>query len=170
MEYGYEKVLMVQRRCGVSFEEADKALKQTKGDVDKACTYAIRKKNQDNSWSKKVLSALNNFVTYRIKINKNGETRFNIPMGIIIVIIFLYLIVVSTSYYYRNSGMGFILFCVFAIVVLTGHTLEITPGEKKQEQKLEKVNSNIIVEEEVLEVFAEDEVHEDDEYNTIEIE
>ena len=54
MEYGYEKVLEVQRRCGITFEEADRAMKAEKGNVDKACAYAMRKKKAPNGWFKKI--------------------------------------------------------------------------------------------------------------------
>jgi hypothetical protein len=171
MDYGYEKILIVQRKCGVSFEDADKALKWAKGDEDKACRYAIRKKGRDRGWLKKTLDALNNFLTYRIKISKDGDVKFNIPLGIIIIICFFAMIIFSGGRYYNRNGIGILGLIVFAIIVLTGYSIEISQAEKKQEHKLEKIVSDEMPEDEVFEQFQEDEVEaQEDGYNTIEIE
>lgn len=167
MEYGYQKVLEVQRRCEITFEEADKALKAEKGDVDKACAFAMRKKQKDNTWTKKVWEALKNFLNYRMKISKNGTVKFEIPLGIVVGIS---LFIGLFSFYGRRS-LGLLYFCIFAVTVATGHSLEFVPAEKKAETYLEKVEKPEVTEEEVYENSADQEVEpEDDGYNLIEIE
>lgn len=172
MEHGYEKILEVQRRCGVSFEEADRAMKFGKGDVDKACAFAFRRKNKDlrnKGWFIKTINALSNFLTYRIKISKNSKVKFDIPMGIILVIS-LFVLIISSGRYYRYGGLGIIFFCVFAVTVLTGYSLEFAPAPKKEEVKLEKAIIEEKKENQVFEEYHEDEVDEaEDGYNTIEI-
>jgi hypothetical protein len=171
MKYGYEKVLEVQRRCGVSFEEADKALKSERGNVDRACAYAIRKKKPEKTKSvlKKEVGSLTNFITYRIKISKNGDTKFDMSMGIVLLIslpVFIF------SWAVEEFGiLGVLYFCIFAITVFAGYSLEFVPAGKKAEEKLEKVAKKEKSEEEVYENNADQEVaREADGFNSIEIE
>ena len=167
MEYGYQKVLEVQRRCEITFEEADKALKAEKGDVDKACAFAMRKKKKDNSWTKIVWEALKNFITYRMRISKNGSVKFEIPLGIVLGISAF----IGMFSYYTSRMLGLLYFCIFVVTVATGHSLEFVPAEKKAETSIEKVETQEISEEEVYEKSADQEVEpEDDGYNLIEIE
>lgn len=171
MKYGYEKVLEVQRRCGVSFEEADKALKAEKGDVDKACVYAIRKKKPEktNKLLNGEMGSLKNFITYRIKISKNGETKFDISMGIVLLISFPVLLF---SLCLEEFGiLGLLYFCIFAVTVFAGYSLEFIPAKKEEESKLEKVAQEQKTEEEVYEQNAEQEVEQEGNgFNSIEIE
>ena len=171
MKYGYEKVLEVQRRCGVSFEEADKALKAEKGDLDRACVYAIRKKKPEkaNRLLSGELGSLKNFITYRVKISKKGETKFDISMGIVL---FISLMLFIFSWGVDEFGiLGVLYFCIFAITVFAGYSLEFVPAAKKQEQRLQKVAHEEKTEEEVYAQNAEQEVEpEDNGFNSIEIE
>ncbi len=165
MNYGYEKILEVQRRCGVSFEDADKALKVEKGDADKACALAMRKKQKGNFVESK-FGSLRNFVTYRIKISKNGESKFNISMGIVLLISAIIFIYSMLTYEY--GALTVIYLTVFAITIFSGYSLEFSPVEEEQEA-LEKKPSEK-TEDEVYEINAEHEVElERDGYNSIEI-
>jgi hypothetical protein len=166
MNYGYEKILEVQRRCGVSFEDADKALKAEKGDADKACALAMRKK-QKGSLAENKFGSLKNFLTYRIKISKNGESKFNISMGIVLLIsavILMYCVIVD-----EYGALAVIYLLVFGITIFAGYSLEFSPSEEEKE-KLERKPSEK-TEDEVYETNAEHEVEpESDGYNSIEIE
>lgn len=164
MDYGYEKILNVQRRCGVSFEIADKALRYSKGDIDKACIYALRKSSQQKSKFSKFMSALANFITYRFIISKDDDAVINIPTGI--VILFSFVIMIITNGF---SGFAFLCFFLLGIIIMTGFTMSITP-KVELEQKVQKINNQVMQEEEVFEQYSEDEVEDEDGYNTIEIE
>ncbi len=169
MEYGYQKVLEVQRRCEVSFEEADRALKAEKGDVDKACVYALRRKKVNKGWWDKMIASLKNFITYRIKIRKGEKVKFDIPMGLVLAIS-LFVLFITSFGYYRRSGLGAIYFCIFAVTVFTGYSLEFVPGKNEEEVKLESVAQKAKTEEEVYEQNAEHEVEsEDNGFNSIEL-
>lgn len=164
MDYGYEKILNVQRRCGVSFEVADKALKYSKGDIDKACIYALRKSSQQKGWFGRMMSALANFITYRFIISKDDEVVINIPTGIVILFSFVIMFITNEFFVF-----AFLAFFLVGIIILAGYTLSITP-KVINEQKVEKINNQVLQEEDVFENYSEDEVEEEDGYNTIEIE
>ena len=168
MEYGYQKVLEVQRRCGVSFEDADKALKTEKGDVDKACVLAMRKKGQSEKLNKEI-GRLKNFITYRMKISRDGEIKFDISLGIIMLVSIL--VVIFSFWRDGFAVLSLLYFIIFAITVFTGYSLEFVPDEKRQETKLETVQEKEKTEEQVFEENTENEVAPDDEgFNLIEIE
>lgn len=168
MEYGYQKVLEVQRRCGVSFEAADKALKAEKGDVDKASAFAMRKKKTNEVLNKNI-GSFKNFISYRVIIRKNEEIKFDISMGIVLLIS---LLISIFSFEIDGFTVLFIAYLViFAITIFSGYSLEFVPGKKKEEPKIVKLAQEEKTEEEVYEENAEQEVElEDNGYNSIEIE
>ena len=44
MNYGYQDIKRVMAEASVSFEDADKALKKVRGNIDEAIIIALRKK------------------------------------------------------------------------------------------------------------------------------
>lgn len=169
MEYGYQKVMEVQRRCGINFEDADRALKAEKGDADKACVYAMRRKKNAEARNRQV-GRFRNFITYRVIISKDGKSKVDVSTGVVLLISFLALIF--------SLGVdvdAFVVLAVFylsiiVITIFTGNAIKLVPDSDSKDLKLETVEKSTKSEEEVYEENVEHEVEAvDDGFNSIEI-
>ena len=164
MKYGYEKILRVQRTCGVSFEEADKALKRAKGNEEQARLYALRSKKKKDGVFIRATMSLMNLITYRIKIKRNGKIYLDLALGIVLLIYFLLF-----SFFY-NGNIFFVTAVILLIIVLSGSSMHIQPRQQKDES-VELINTNPMDEDTVLETYSEEEVNEEEDgLHTIEIE
>ncbi len=169
MEYGYEKVMEVQRRCGINFEDADKALKAEKGDVNKACVYAMRKKKKSETMNRRI-GKISNIFTYRVIINKEGKPKVDVSMGVICALTFLVWLIRVSAFHGANGVLAIFYLCVLVLTIITGNTLIIAPNPTNKDMKMEAVEKKDTSEEEVYEQSAEHEVEsEDDGFNSIEI-
>ncbi len=164
MNYGYEKILRVQKACGVSFEEADKALKRTKGNEEQARLYALRNKKKKDGAIVRTTMSLMNLINYRVKVVRNKKVYIDLALGIVLLIYFLLLL------FFYDGNIFFVTVVVFLIIVLSGSSLHLQPKQNKDEA-VELIRTSPMDEDTVLEAYSDEEVTEDkDGLHTIEIE
>ena len=163
MNYGYQDIKRVMAEASVSFEDADKALKKTHGNIDQAVIIALRKKKGGSRALENVIDAFVRLFYYRLRVEK-GEKKFIDVALWIVVVIFVIGTMFSYSYYVISS------ICAVAaiIILLSGSRLTLEPRPKK-ETETEFVAVEPMKEDEVLQNYPDEEVAEEDGYNSIEV-
>jgi len=162
MNYGYQDIKHVMTQASVSFEDADKALKKAHGNIDQAIIIAMRKKK--DSSSRAVESAVDAFVQlfyYRLHIEKGDRKYIDVALWVVAAIL-----VIGTMFSYYVIGP--ICAVAAAIILLSGSKLTIEPKPKK-ETEAEAIPVEPMQEDEVLQNYPDEEVAEQDGYNSIEV-
>jgi|GEM_PF-2262429 len=89
MKYNYQDITKLQSEAEVNFEIADKALKKSRGDFNKAMYLAMKQKKKYESRSKtahQVNDVFDTFFSYRFLAYKKNRTYINIRMWIFILV------------------------------------------------------------------------------------
>ncbi len=162
MNYGYQDIKRVMAEASVSFEDADKALKKTHGNIDQAVIIALRKKK--DSSSRALEGAVDAFVRlfyYRLRIEKGDRKFIDVALWIVAVIL-----VVGTMF--SNYVIGPICAVAAIIILLSGSKLTLEPRLQK-ETKTDVLVIEPMKEDEVLQNYPDEEVAEEDGYNSIEV-
>ncbi len=169
MEYGYQKVMEVQRRCGINFEDADKALKAEKGDTDKACVYAMRRKKKSEAMNKRI-TQISNIFLYRVIIEKDSKIKVDVSTGVIFVLTFFVWLFQGMIFLGVDGIISVFYLGAIALAIITGHTIIIAPKQNASDKKIEAVEKETETEEEIYAQNAEHDVEsEGDGFNSIEI-
>lgn len=163
MSYGYQDIKHVMQKASVSFEDADKALKKVHGKIDEAIIIALRKKKRNGGIVERAVDAFVRLFYYRLRVEK-GEKKF-IDMALwIVVIIFIIGIISPYSYNVISS----ICAVAFIVILFSGSKLTFEP-RKQKEIETELVDVTPMEEDKVLQDYPDEEVTEEDGYNSIEV-
>jgi len=163
MSYGYQDIKRVMAEASVSFEDADKALKKVRGNINEAVIIALRKKKGSYGIIESAVDAFVRLFYYRLRVEK-GDKKF-IDMALwVVVIIFIIGTMISYSYHVISS------ICAVAVIIIlfSGSKLTLEP-RRQREPEAELVDVEPMEEDEVLQNFPDEEVAEEDGYNSIEV-
>lgn len=163
MKYGYQDIKRVMAEASVSFEDADKALKKVRGNVDEAVIIALRKKKDGGSILERSIDAFVRLFYYRLRIEKGDKKFIDIALWIVAVIF-----IIGAAIPYSNNVIFFISSVAVIIILFSGSKLTLEPRRQK-ETKTELIDVEPMKEDEVLENYPEEEVAEEDGYNSIEV-
>ena len=154
MNYGYQDIKRVMAEASVNFEDADKALKKTHGNIDQAAIIALRKKKGGGRALESALDAFVRLFYYRLRIEKGDRKFIDVALWIVVVI-FVSGTMFSYSYYVISS------ICAVAVIIilLSGSKLTLEPRPKK-ETETEVVAVEPMKEDEVLQNYPDEEVAE----------
>jgi len=83
MKITEEMIRALQNKIDISYEEAERYLQKSKGDVDIA--VMLYKEKQD-SFSGKINSGLGGFLKYRIIITRSGRTLVDLPIALMLLL------------------------------------------------------------------------------------
>lgn len=89
MKYTYQDITKLQNEAEVSFEIADKALKKSRGNFNKALYVAIKRKKRYEKRSettKQVSEVFKNIFGYRFVVYKGAHTYINVRVWILILV------------------------------------------------------------------------------------
>lgn len=163
MKYGYQDIKRVMAEASVSFEDADKALKNVRGNVDEAVITALRKKKGSDGILERWVEAFARLFFYRVRVEKGDKKFLDIALWIVVTIIIIGAII-SSAY-----DVVFLICLVPIIIILfSGSKLTLEPRRQK-ETKTELIDVEPMKEDEVLENYPDEEVTEEDGYNSIEV-
>lgn len=161
MNYGYQDIKRVMAEASVSFEDADKALKKTHGNIDQAVIIALRKKKGGSHALEGAVDAFVRLFYYRLRIEKGDKKFIDVALWIVAVIL-----VVGTMF--SNYVIGPICAVAAIIILLSGSKLTLEPRLQK-ETKTDVLVIEPMQEDEVLQNYPDEEVAEEDGYNSIEV-
>lgn len=163
MNYGYEDIKRVMTEASVSFEDADKALKKVHGNGDQAVIMALRKKKGRGSVLESAIDAFVRLFFYRLRVEKGNKTFIDVALWIVVVVL-----TVGTFFQYSNYIISAICTVVFIIILFSGSRLTLEPKRQK-ETKTELVDVKPMEGDEVLQNYPDEDVTEEDGYNSIEV-
>ncbi len=163
MNYGYQDIKHVMAEASVSFEDSDKALKKVRGNVNEAVIIALRKKKGRGGVLERAVDAFVRLFYYRLRIEKGDKKFLDVALWIVAAV-FVIGAIISYSYYVISP-----ICAVAAIIILfSGSKLTLEPRRQK-EKKTELVDVAPMEEDEVLQNYPDEEVTEEDGYNSIEV-
>ena len=163
MNYGYQDIKRVMAEASVSFEDADKALKKVHGNVNEAVIIALRKKKGRGGILERVVDAFVRLFYYRLRVEKGDKKFIDIALWIVAAII-----VVGAMGSYSHYVISSICAVAALIILFSGSKLTLEPGRQK-ETEAELVDVEPMEEDEVLQNYPDEEVAEEDGYNSIEV-
>jgi redox-sensitive bicupin YhaK (pirin superfamily) len=163
MNYGYQDIRRVMAEASVSFEDADKALKKVHGNINEAVMIALRKKKGRSGVLEHAVDAVVRLFYYRLRVEKGDKTFLDVALWIVAAV-FLVGIMISYSHY-MISSIGTV---AVIIVLLSGSKLTLEPKRQK-EAETALVDAAPMEEDEVLQNYPDEEVAEEDGYNSIEV-
>jgi len=162
MNYGYQEIQRVMKEARVSFEEADRALKKSRGNIGEAVILALRKKNGQDGLFERGIDAFVRLFRYRVRIEKDGRKYFDLALWIIGVVMFMAEIALS-------YGKTFTIYAVIALIILfSGSKLTLEPRAARDAEP-ELVEAEPMQEDEVLQNYPDEEVSEQEGYNSVEV-
>lgn len=163
MDYGYQDIKRVMAEASVSFEDADKALKKARGKVDEAVIIALRKKKSNGGVLERWIDAFARLFFYRIRAEKGNKKYIDVPLWVVAAIL-----LIGAMISHGEVVLFLVLLVPFIIILFSGCKLTIEPRRKK-ETKTELIDVEPMEEDEVLENYPDEEVAEEDGYNSIEV-
>ena len=163
MNYGYQDIKRVMAEASVSFEEADKALKKAHGNTKEAVIIALRKKKGRGSALESAVDAFVRLFFYRLRIEKGDKKFFDISLWIVVAVS-----IFGTMFSYSLHVVSSIFAVAFIVILFSGSKLTLEPKRQK-EAETELVDIEPMAEDEVLQNYPDEEVTEEDGYNSIEV-
>ena len=163
MDYGYQDIKRVMAEASVSFEDADKALKKVRGNIDEAIIIALRKKKGRGGILEGGIDAFVRLFYYRLRVEKGDKKFLDVALWVVVAV-FIIGTMISYSYYVISS------ICAVAVMIIlfSGSKLTLEPKRQK-ETETELVDVAPMEEDEVLQNYPDEEVAEEDGYNSIEV-
>ena len=163
MNDGYQDIKRVMSEASVSFEEADKALKKARGKVNEAVIIALRKKKRKGGVLERAVDAFVRLFYYRLRVEKGDKKFFDVALWIVALIAVAGTMISYSHYVISSIGAAAVI-----VILLSGSKLTFEPRQKK-EAEAELVDAVPMEEDEVLENYPDEEVAEEDGYNSIEV-
>ncbi len=165
MNYGYQDIKRVMAEASVSFEEADKALKKTHGNIDQAVIVALRKKKCRRCALEGAAETFVRLFYYRLRVEKGDKKYIDVSLWIAVIIF-----VLGTMFSYSYHVIASVCAVAAIIILLSGSKLTLEPRPKKEtEAEAEAIAVEPMKEDEVLQNYPDEEVAEKDGYNSIEV-
>jgi hypothetical protein len=163
MNYGYQDIKRVMAEASVSFQDADKALKKVRGNIDEAVIIALRKKKGRGGILEGAIDAFVRLFYYRLRVEKGDRKFIDVALWIVVVIF-----VIGTMFSYSYYVISSICAVAVIIILLSGSKLTLEPRPQK-ETEAEVMEVEPMKEDEVLQNYPDEEVAEEDGYNSIEV-
>lgn len=163
MSYGYQDIKHVMQKASVSFEDADKALKKVHGKIDEAVIIALRKKKRSGGIVERAVDAFVRLFYYRLRVEKGEKIFIDMALWIFVIIF-----VIGTIFSYSYNVISSICAVAFIIILLSGSKLTFEPRKHKETQT-GLVDVTPLEDDEVLKDYPDEEVTEQDGYNSIEV-